>query len=117
MAVDGELLIGNAFDRLHHRQHARGLANLLFVGAVRSDPFGDEPFLLLVKRELFSPVLAMAFGLRSEIRTEAAVRLWGHLFRASLVSRDIEQHATSLCHDVALLGGRRWVRDGALSLI
>ena len=52
--VDGaNYLIGDAFHRFGHREHAGGLASLLFVGPVRRDPLGDELLLLLVQRELF----------------------------------------------------------------
>ena len=116
-AVDGELPIGDAFNRFRHRKHAGGLADLLFVGAVRRDPLGDEPLLFFMKRELFGAVVTIAFLLALEIRPEAPVCLWWHVLRASLVGRDIEQHATALSHDAAPRGRWRRVGDGALSLV
>jgi hypothetical protein len=41
-------VVCDLFDRLVHRQHAVSLTKLLFLGAVRGDPFGDVTLLLLV---------------------------------------------------------------------
>ena len=41
-------LICDPFDRLVHGEHSISLTKLLFLGAVRGDPFGNVALLLLV---------------------------------------------------------------------
>jgi hypothetical protein len=117
VAIDGEDLVSDRFNSFVHGKHAGVLANLLFVGAIRGHPNGDEVFLFFVQRELYRSVLPIALFPRSEVRSEAPVRFRRNLLREPLVGRDVEQQPTPVGFDVAPFG--RWwrMRDGALALV
>ena len=72
--VDGrEHLIGDSI-RFGHREHAGCVPRLLFLGAVRVDPLGDELLLLLVQCRLSDLVLSDLLPVGALVRTESPMR-------------------------------------------
>jgi hypothetical protein len=70
-----------------------------------------------VERELFGSVLAIAFSFSPEVSAKSPVCFRRNLFRDPLVGRDIEEQPPAIGDDVAPLGGRGRMRDGALALV
>ena len=116
-----ELLDSGEFERLIADCAVTGATSnpTIFAAAITgSDRYDDQlraavALGIRVPRELFFALVTISFLLGSEIRSEAPVCLGWHLLRASLVGRDVEKHAPTLRHDVALLRRWRGVRDGA----
>jgi hypothetical protein len=86
-----EGLVSDPFDRFIDWEHAVGLPELLFVGAEGSDPFGNVALLLLVQRELRCPLLTIALVPLAQIRAEPAMRLGGHVLRATEIGGDVKE--------------------------
>ena len=70
------------------------MPELLFVGAIRGDPFGDVALLLLVQRELRCPLLTIALVAIAQIRAEPAMCLGGDIFRATEIGSDVKEETS-----------------------
>ena len=91
LTIGCERLVSDAFNGFGHREHARRLTELLFLGAVCSDPFRDVPLLLFVQRELRGSILTISLFLATQVRTEAPVGFRRNVLREALVRRHVEQ--------------------------
>ena len=67
LTIGCERLVSDAFNRFGHREHACRLTELLFLGAVCSDPFRNVQLLLFVQRELRSSILTISLFLAPQI--------------------------------------------------